>query len=153
MTKNGFFILGALGLIILVIAGVFITSFQATTIPGLSQTRSETGTVSPAYLVYTQYDNGAVSPVHRGDIIAVRLPENPATWYTWNITHSQGLEILSDTYIPSDPSGQVTGTGATRILTMRTQTTGPEYLTAISRRSWERETGAEQIYSLEFLVS
>jgi inhibitor of cysteine peptidase len=108
---------------------------------------------SPMYVAYTQLDNGTTVRVHTRDIITLRLPENPATGYRWNVTTDPGLRSLDDTYIYSDPSGKMTGAGGVRFLTLEPETTGTEHISAVYKRSWEEDTGDNQVFSMTFVVA
>ena len=60
---------------------------------------------------------------------------------------------LDDTYIYSDPSGRMTGEGGVRFLTLEPETTGTEHISAVYKRSWEEDTGDNQVFSMTFVVT
>jgi inhibitor of cysteine peptidase len=144
-----------IGMIILIGMGtaIGITSIcKAMLTQGDQTTLAESETAAPRYLVYSEWDNGTTSLIHPWDIITIRLPENPTTGYQWEITRSDGLRLLDDSYIYPDPSGRMTGAGGWRRMTLVPETSGKESFSAVHRRSWESESGNEQYFSLQFNV-
>jgi inhibitor of cysteine peptidase len=121
--------------------------------PGSSANLQVPEPVTPRYLAYSLLDNGTTARIHSRDIITLRLPENPATGYRWNITADSGLLTLDDTYIYADPSGKMTGEGGVRFLTLEPTTTGTEHLSAVYKRSWEDNTGDNPVFSMTFVVT
>jgi len=121
--------------------------------PGTSANLQVSEPVPPRYLAYSQLDNGTTASIHSRDIITLRLPENPATGYRWNITTGPGLLTLDDTYIYPEPSGRMTGKGGVRFLTLEPKRTGTEHLDAVYKRSWEDDTGDNPVFSMTFVVT
>jgi len=120
---------------------------------GTSGNMQVSESASPMYVAYSQLDNGTTARVHTRDVITLRLPENPTTGYRWNVTTDHGLRTLDDTYIYSDPSGKMTGVGGVRFLTLEPETTGTERISAVYKRSWEEDTGDNQVFSMTFVVT
>ena len=153
MTKHEYLILGIILFGCLGIAwGVTAVSkeYLAGEVSGNPQVPES---ASPIYVAYSQLDNGTTARVHTRDIITVRLPENPATGYRWNVTADPGLSTLDDTYIYSDPSGKMTSAGGVRFLTLEPETTGTEHISAVYKRSWEEDTGDNQVFFMTFVVT
>lgn len=122
-------------------------------LPGTSANLQVPDPAPPRYLAYSQLDNGTTATIHSRDIITLRLPENPATGYRWNITTDPGLLTLDDTYIYSEPSGRMTGEGGVRFLTLEPKTTGTEHLSAVYKRSWEDDTSDIPVFFMTFVVT
>jgi predicted secreted protein len=144
-----------IGVIILIGIGIAIgitSTCKAILTPGDHGILAEPSNSAPRYLVYSEWDNGATSLIHPRDIITIRLPENPTTGYQWEITRSDGLRLLDDSYIYPDPSGRMNGAGGWRRMTLVPETTGKESFSAVHKRSWESESGNEQYFSLQFDV-
>jgi|GEM_PF-6349948 len=155
MIKREYLMIGVIVLIGITIA-IGITSVgKAKLTPdnvAAPRNAAEPQNAAPRYLVYSEWDNDTTSMVHPLDIITIRLPENPTTGYLWEITKSDGLRILDDSYISSDPSGKMTGEGGWRRVTLMSEASGTETFSAVHKRSWESENGNERHFSLQFDV-
>jgi inhibitor of cysteine peptidase len=152
MIKREYMLIGVIILIGIGIAIGITSMCKAMLTPGDQITLAEPATTAPRYLVYTEWDNGTTSLIHPRDIITIRLPENPTTGYQWEITRSDGLRLLDDSYIYPDPSGRMTGTSGWRRMTLTPEGSGRESFTAVHKRSWESESGNEKHFTLQFDV-
>ena len=111
------------------------------------------GTAVPVnHLVVTEDQNGATVNVKTGAVITVRLPENPTTGYSWNLTTTPGLQIVNDTYKPTYTSGKMVGSGGTHIWDISAVTTGEQKITGVYMRSWEPVSGNETAFSMTVVV-
>lgn len=82
----------------------------------------------------------------------VQLPENPTTGYTWNVTLSDGLTLLNDTYVAdAAPEGMV-GVGGIHKWVIEAVASGEQKFSGIEKQAWEKETGNETTYTLDILV-
>jgi inhibitor of cysteine peptidase len=65
--------------------------------------------------VVTENYNGKTIQIKQGDTFYLRLKENPSTGYSWQLSLSKGLNLLSTKYYPSESSknGQRLIIGAT----------------------------------------
>ena len=78
------------------------------------------GTAVPvSHLVVTEEQNKVTVYVNQSNIITVKLPENPTTGYQWNLTTTAGLSVMNDTYVASDTTGKIVGSGGIRCLGYR----------------------------------
>jgi len=96
-------------------------------------------------IVILDSDQGKTFEVQAGDLIAIRLPENPTTGYRWEISgvDNQLVEFPGSDYSVAPGSG--TGGGGTRTFHFRAKSTGTAQIQLRRRRSWEPETrGIEQ---------
>ncbi|HMA05785.1 MAG TPA: protease inhibitor I42 family protein, partial [Methanomicrobiales archaeon] len=93
-------------------------------------------TVPPAYPVYTEADTGKAVQESRGGTFAIRLPENPSTGYSWNLSLPAGITLARDEYIPPQTAGQTVGRGGTRSFTLVADKTGTGNITTEYRRPW-----------------
>lgn len=152
MGKKEYLMITLIVVISLVVAVGVVTTFKTILDPGYQKIVKGPDNPSPQYLTYSEWDNGTITQVHPKDIITIRLPENPTTGYQWEITKSDGLRILDDSYISTHPSGRMTGDGGWRRMTLTPDMPGTESLSAVCKRSWEAETGSEMHYSLQFEV-
>jgi inhibitor of cysteine peptidase len=108
--------------------------------------------VQAGNLVVNEEQDTATVTVRRGNSIAVRLQENPTTGFTWNLTTSPGLQIVSDSYIPSDTTGKLIGSGGTHVWEISALSVGGQTIQAVYRRPWEQATGNETAFFLTVVV-
>lgn len=84
--------------------------------------------------------------------VLVQLAENPTTGYTWNVTLSEGLVVLSDEYIQDEAEEGMVGVGGVHEWIIQAVATGEQTLFGIEKQEWEEETGEENTYTLAILV-
>ena len=70
----------------------------------------------------------------------------------WNMTTTPGLQVRNDTYVPSDTSGSMVGSGGTHTWDISATAKGDQKITAVYRRSWETVTGNETSFSMTVVV-
>jgi inhibitor of cysteine peptidase len=104
-------------------------------------------------LVVNESQNTATVYMNTSRMITVKLSENPTTGYQWNLTTTPGLRILNDTYIPSDSTGKLVGSGGTRIWDISTEATGEQKIHAVYKRSWEPTAGNETTFQMTVMVA
>lgn len=122
-------------------------------LPGPWSTPGPSGTpVQAGNLVVNEQQNNATVQVSPGSTITVKLQENPTTGYRWNMSVSSGLRVVNDTYIPSDPTGQLVGSGGTRVWDIAADGPGTQQIRAMYHRSWEPVTGDETTFSMTVIV-
>jgi inhibitor of cysteine peptidase len=92
--------------------------------------------VPARFPVYTEKDSGRTVNASLGDDFNVRLAENPSTGYGWNMTATRGLELVRDEFIPSNPSGQIAGSGGIHSFYYKATETGEQTLHGEYRRPW-----------------
>ena len=102
---------------------------------------------------FDQTDNGGNYSVSLGAAIELRLPENPTTGYSWNLSVPAGIAVLNDSYLPSETSGGVVGSGGTRIWFLKAVQPGEQVVSGVYRRPWEPVAGNETGFRLTLLVS
>jgi inhibitor of cysteine peptidase len=93
-------------------------------------------TVPPRYHIYTEADSGKAVQESLGETFAIRLPENPTTGYSWNLSLPEGIILSRDEYIPPQNAGQILGAGGTRSFTLVAETRSEGNITAEYRRAW-----------------
>jgi inhibitor of cysteine peptidase len=103
-------------------------------------------------IVVNESQNTTTVYMNTSRIITVKLSENPTTGYQWNLTTTPGLRILNDTYIPSDSSGKLVGSGGTRTWDITTDVTGEQKIHAVYKRSWEQTAGNETTFQMTVMV-
>lgn len=105
-----------------------------------------------AIKVLTEEQNGASADMEKGELITIRLEENPTTGYSWNMSFTDGLEIIKDEFIPSTDTGLV-GAGGVHEWTIRTNSSGQYHVLGIYKRPWENVTGNENAFNLTLNIS
>jgi len=108
--------------------------------------------VQAGNIVVNEEQNTATVTVREGNSITVRLQENPTTGFTWNLGASPGLQVVSDSYIPSDTTGKLIGSGGTHVWEISAQSVGGQTIHAVYRRPWEQATGNETAFFLSVVV-
>ncbi|HRY75809.1 MAG TPA: protease inhibitor I42 family protein [Methanoregulaceae archaeon] len=137
------------------------------TAPSGEQTPTATGTTGPAAttpatgstaatakgLVVGNSSNGHLIFMKVGGMLTLKLAENPTTGYAWNLTTSNGLKVVSDTYVPSDTTGTLVGSGGTHVWEIQADQAGMQSIDAVYKRSWEPLAGNESTYTLAIDVT
>jgi inhibitor of cysteine peptidase len=123
--------------------------------PGVPTTPpTPAGTAVPVgHLVVTETQNTKMVQMNLSTIITVKLQENPTTGFAWNLTTTPGLRIVNDTYVPSDTTGKLVGSGGTHTWDISTVATGEQKIMAVYKRSWEPTSGNETAFSLTVVVA
>jgi inhibitor of cysteine peptidase len=152
---NHTMLIASLGIICLIAAAFAGCVGPTTGNPGVQTPQpTPSGTAVPVgHLVVTEEQNTALVQVNLSTIITVRLQENPTTGFAWNLTTTPGLQIIKDTYVPSDTTGKLVGSGGTRIWDISTVAAGDQKIQAVNKRSWEPASGNETAFSLAVVVT
>jgi inhibitor of cysteine peptidase len=95
-------------------------------------------------------DNGRVVSVLPGDIIIVSLQENPSTGYMWDMKATQGLLLVSNTFIRT-PTKYIGGAG-TRIWKYQVLGAGTQSVTGSYHRPWLPASPTDRKYGFSVLV-
>lgn len=106
--------------------------------------------------IITENDNGNSIDLKNGHAFYLKLNENPSTGYSWQLSLSNGLNLLSDKYHPfeSSKSGKnfVVGAGGFHLWRIKAEAEGSQQVKAVYKRPWEPETGREQTFILDVRV-
>lgn len=86
-------------------------------------------------MILRELDSGRTLQVERGELIILRLAENPTTGYRWGVESSQGLELIDD----QNTFGEGLGAGGLRVLQFRSRRSGECELRLKHWREWEGE--------------
>ncbi|MDQ1254639.1 MAG: inhibitor of cysteine peptidase [Euryarchaeota archaeon] len=103
--------------------------------------------------VITEADNGKTINVKQGHIFILKLNENPTTGYSWQLSLSSGLKLLSDKYYSSKSFGSSEnsiGAGGFHLWIIGAKNKGPQQVEAIYKRSWEQD--GIQTFKLNIVV-
>jgi len=144
-------LMGIIILLLALVAGCLNTGPQGPA--GGTNSQKPPATPAPVnHVVVNETLNGATISVNRNDMISLMLMENPTTGYSWNLTMSSGIALINDTYVPSDTSGKLIGSGGTHIWEMTAVQSGAQMINATYLRPWEPVTGNETTFSLTVIV-
>ena len=120
--------------------------------PAPSPTPTETP-VLVGHLAVNETQNNATVYMNKGNLVTVRLAENPTTGFPWNLTMTPGLRIVKDEYIPDDPSVKLEGSGGTHGWDISTEITGDQEIQAEYTRSWEKISVNGSFFSMTNVVT
>jgi inhibitor of cysteine peptidase len=103
-------------------------------------------------LVVTQADNGKSFEVHQGEVIGIRLEENPSTGYRWAIDHVDAdfLTLQNSAFSPT--SGGGIGSGGERTFTFKATKTGTAHIQLKLWREWEGDRSITNRYTLTIQI-
>lgn len=85
--------------------------------------------------------------VKAGGTFTIKLEENPTTGYQWSVSVSDESVVAldKDEYVPDDKSGEMVGSGGTRVLTFKALKAGTAAIDMVYEQSWEPDPGNEKI--------
>ena len=102
--------------------------------------------------VITENDNGNTIYIKKGDVFYLRLKENPSTGYSWQLSLSKGLNMLTDKYYSPESAKKggrlIVGAAGVHSWEIKAVDKGDQQVKGIYKRSWEKETGKEQTFKL-----
>ena len=99
-----------------------------------------------AQTVVTDAQNGATVQVAVGDVVVVRLPENPTTGYRWQISAAPALGPTGDEFTMGLSSAP--GAGGERTLRLTAAKAGVFHVQAALRRPWESGSAPKAVFGL-----
>jgi predicted secreted protein len=99
---------------------------------------------------YTGNDNGRTFSLARNAVVKVQLDENPTTGYSWNITESSGIQVLSSSFLPSAP-GRF-GAGGIHTWVIKVTGTGTQEFRGVYKQPWIPASKDDSTYILSFTV-
>jgi inhibitor of cysteine peptidase len=96
-------------------------------------------------------DKGRHIELRKGDILVVRLPENPSTGYRWAVHHDGGVLQVEGTHF--DPmEGSRVGAGGWRTLRLKAAATGTAKLQLKLWQEWEGDASVSDRYDVSVRV-
>lgn len=103
-------------------------------------------------IIILDSDHGKTVAAHVGDIIAIRLAENPTTGYRWEISavDNQLIEFQGTDYQVEPGVG--VGPGGTRTFHLKAKAMGTVLLQLKLRRSWEPEDKAIEQFTVNIQI-
>jgi inhibitor of cysteine peptidase len=85
----------------------------------------------------TEQDSGSEVDVHVGDTVSIRLMENPATGYRWNVDPLDDSVVAIDNSEFADSPGGGIGGGGVRTFTLSVRGPGVARVSIKNRRPWQ----------------
>ena len=137
-------------LIAVALAGILFAAGCTTTDTAGGETPTPVA-VQDKIVFVAQDNNGDIIPVDMQTEIRIKLPENPTTGYSWNVTGTDGLAITDDTFVP--PEEQIPGAGGTHVWTLEPKVTGLVTFSAVYVRPWESIQPDDETYTITFYVA
>ena len=102
--------------------------------------------------IFTDQDDGASVSLVPDDVFQIRLMENPTTGFRWRLSvwDSSILELMRDTFVPSDSSQH--GSGGQHVWEFVARGPGHNSLQMTYRRAWGAANPAKA-FSLHVFVT
>jgi inhibitor of cysteine peptidase len=100
-------------------------------------------------VILTEAQNGGRVSMAIGDILILRLPENPTTGFRWSFKISDNLIQTNDNFITASTG---TGAGGMRCLRFSVQAIGVGCIEATLHRIWETGTAPQAIFNVKIDV-
>lgn len=109
---------------------------------------------SEKVVTVTETNKDGVIKITKGETLEVRLPGNPTTGYTWEVTQIDRavLDPLGEPEFIQDDGGGV-GAGGRLVLRFKASQPGECFLRLDYRRPWEVGVAPEQVFELLVVVS
>jgi len=104
-------------------------------------------------LLLNESANGTTYAVPLNTSINLTLSENPTTGYSWNLTTTPGLRIVSDSYVSDDPNGTRSGAGGAHHWQITAVAQGLQEIRGIYAQPWENSTANATVFSVELSVT
>lgn len=136
------------GLFILLIATALL--FTAGCVTEEPQTPPQTPAPPESLHMFDDTNNGETYTINHGDMIRLKLVENPTTGYSWDMTIPEGLTLESDEYIA--PDTELAGAPGTHVWHIEAATPGTYTLNGKYIRPWETDAEPAETYTLEVIV-
>ncbi len=102
-------------------------------------------------VLITNEDHEKTIDVSQGDVLVVRLPENPTTGYRWSLDEHDPARLTMQNATFS-PAGAGIGAGGGRSFTFVAAGPGETDLSLSLRRPWERGTAARQSFRAKIKI-
>lgn len=104
------------------------------------------------FKIFTGEQSGSSVDLKAGELVTIRLEENPTTGYSWNMSFTKGLELIKDEFF-SSAGTELVGAGGVHEWTVKANSTGQYNVSGIYKRPWEGITGDEDTFNLTLNIS
>jgi predicted secreted protein len=140
-----------IALILVFIAGVLIgaqVQGKATYQPP-QNTTSHDDISNDVIQCYGIMENNTTVAAQKNSLFIIMLEENPTTGYNWSASHTDGLNITADSYMPSNPG--LAGAGGIHVWSVLATGDGNQSFNAAYGRAWENTTVGNYILNVQVL--
>jgi inhibitor of cysteine peptidase len=96
-------------------------------------------------MMLSEQDAGRTVGMHVGDVVTIRLQENPTTGYRWAVEATGGLEQVGDRFVP----GGAIGAAGIRSFEFRPPHAGAYELRMKHWRTWEGESSTQNRFNVK----
>jgi inhibitor of cysteine peptidase len=140
-----------IGFIVLML-GIFLIFLMTNSANACNRDNSSGKDLGMSEIVILDSDQGKTIEAYRGDSIIIRLAENPATGYRWEISETDNhlVDFQSSDYL--NPSKTVIGRGGTRIFRFKALSNGTDKIQIKLRRAWEFEDRSIKNFVVNILI-
>ena len=102
-------------------------------------------------MILTDQDSGLTIHIKLGEVVTVRLNENPTTGYSWMVETYGGLEKIDD-YLEAVETGGAIGAGGVHVFQFRTTCSCSCELHIKNWREWEGESSVLARFFVNIIV-
>ena len=102
--------------------------------------------------VLGEADDGTEISVKVGEQLAVELPSNATTGFSWTVADDGPLTQVGESEYETEAGPDVVGAGGTETFTFKAERAGAGTLKLEYRRSWETGVAAEDVWSVTVTV-
>jgi inhibitor of cysteine peptidase len=95
-------------------------------------------------------DSNSTAIVTKDTTFILMLDENPTTGFQWNLTHTDGLTIIDDKFIPANTS--LIGAGGIHAWEIMAIGHGSQSLNATYSRPWENATESGSQFGMNVII-
>jgi inhibitor of cysteine peptidase len=105
----------------------------------------------------TEADNGRAIEIRRGDVIDLRLRENPTTGFRWQVVRADGLDeepvAADETPRAGEPGQPQIGAGGVRTLRFRARSPGTGRLELKLWRAFEGDSSVVNRFTADITIA
>lgn len=99
-------------------------------------------------MILSKQDSGRIIDMKVGEVVIVRLNENPTTGYRWTVENARGFEQIRDHF----EEGRAIGAAGLRVFQFRITRVGSYELRMKNWREWEGERSVLARFIVKILV-
>ena len=99
-------------------------------------------------MILTQRDNGSTIMIGIGDIVSLRLSENPTTGYRWHLESLYGFKQIKD----DNETEAGIGAGGARVIDLQAKKVGSYSVRLKKWRNWEGESSIIDRFNVTVIV-
>lgn len=131
------------------LALVVVACASSNQIPAQAPTSTGvTDSLEEQNMILSEQDSGRTVEIGVGEVVTVRLKENPGTGYRWSVDATDGLDLIGDR---SEVGGAI-GAAGVREFQFRPTKVGSYELHIKNWREWEGESSVVGRFNVRFSV-